>query len=300
MSTHTIKGLRAEFKAVGKFHTPPELALFLRSLIPGVPERVYDPTCGAGALLSVFPEEVAKFGQDIDAEAVADAGMIPGFTGHVGDVLTDPAWVDERFDAVVANPPFSIEWEPQADERFFGAPTVPTKGRADFAFLLHILWMLAPGGTAAVLQFPGVCYRQGREKTLREWITRQGVLAEVIQIPGDTFTDTAISTVCLVFRKGHEGPVRFFDQESGVEALVPVEGIGAEDWSWAVSVYARPPEPDREPVDTWALEVSARSGACRKLRSELKFSRAVAQIEGWPFAPFLDDIQKVVEEMRGA
>lgn len=47
-ASHTIKGLRAQFKSVGKFHTPPELALMLRSYIPGEPACVYDPTCGAG------------------------------------------------------------------------------------------------------------------------------------------------------------------------------------------------------------------------------------------------------------
>ena len=126
--THTIKGLRAQFKAVGKFHTPPELALLLRSYIPGDPQAVYDPTCGAGSLLSVFPEGVEKFGQDIDQAALDDAAMLPNFHGHYGDVLTDPAWLDKRFPAIVANPPFSIKWEPTVDERFMSAPPFLASG----------------------------------------------------------------------------------------------------------------------------------------------------------------------------
>ena len=75
MSTHSIKGLRAEFREAGKFHTPPELAKFLHDLIPDADQvrDVYDPTCGAGNLLAVFPNSTPKWGQDIDAAALADA-----------------------------------------------------------------------------------------------------------------------------------------------------------------------------------------------------------------------------------
>lgn len=295
--SHTIKGLRAQFKAVGKFHTPPELALRLRSHIPGTPGRVYDPTCGAGALLSVFPDDALKFGQDIDGAALADAELLPHFTGHLGDVLTDPAWVNERFDAIVANPPFSIEWTPVADERFFGAPTIPTKGRADFAFLLHIVWMLAEGGTAAVLQFPGVCYRGGREKTLREWLTRQNLLHEVHSIPEKTFEDTSIATVVLVLRKGRTTQTaRFVDGDR--ETLVTLDDIEAQDWSWAPSTYIPPVEPEREPFDAWETEQAARRNAVKKLRAELSMSRMVANFEGWPITPFYDALEAVITEAR--
>ena len=299
MSVHTIKGLRQEFKARGKFHTPPELAQFLRQLIPGEPTSVYDPTCGAGSLLSAFPDGVAKYGQDIDAAAVADAETIPGFHGHVGDVFTDPAWIDRKFDAIVANPPFSTVWEPTVDERFFEAPTVPTKGRADFAFLLHILWMLAPGGTAAVLQFPGIAYRGGREQKIRAWMTSLNVIDQVIAIPGDTFTDTSISTLCLVIRKGRTGDtIRFADREHGIERDVPIAEVEGNDWSWSVTQYVQPPQSDVDPIDPWALEQQARAKACRDLRAHIAISRVVAGIEEWPLNPFIDDLQAIIDEAK--
>ena len=84
MSTHTIKGLREEFKKVGKFHTPPELAQFLHDLIPEGVRDVYDPTCGAGSLLATFPDETPKYGQDIDAAALADlVALLTGSRDHV-------------------------------------------------------------------------------------------------------------------------------------------------------------------------------------------------------------------------
>ena len=300
MSTHTIKGLREEFKKVGKFHTPPELAQFLHDLIPEGVRDVYDPTCGAGSLLATFPDETPKYGQDIDVAALADAELLPGFHGHLGDVLTDPAWMDHKFHAIVANPPFSIPWVPAWDERWFNVPVLPTKGRADYAFLVHILHMLADDGVAAVLQFPGVLYRGGRERLLRKWLVTENLVDRVISIPGDTFTDTAIGTACLVLRKDREpgAPIVFENREHGVTAEATLADIEGEDWSLSVHLYAHEPEPVREPVDAWLLEETSRATACIRLRHELNFSRTIAELEGWEFTPFLDDLVAVISEFQ--
>ena len=301
MSTHTIKGLREQFKAVGKFHTPPELALFLRALIPGEPDKVYDPTCGAGALLSVFPDGCAKYGQDIDAVALEDAALLPNFTGHLGDVFTDPAWVDERFGSIVANPPFSVRWEPQADERFMTVPTVPTASRADYAFLIHILHMLAPDGTAAVLQFPGVLYRGGREGVLREWMVRENFVDQVIRIPGGSFTDTSIDTACLVLRKNRESTdITFTDQENGLTETVTFALLEAAGFNLSVSRWVREPEPERGLFDALGTEMTARRGFLRKLRAELRFSRQVAEFEGFDWREFVTQIRAVLDEEETA
>lgn len=295
---HTIKGLREQFKAVGKFHTPPELALLLRSYIPGEPETVYDPTCGAGALLSVFDESVRKYGQDIDEAALSDAAELPNFHGHLGDVLTDPAFTDMRFPAIVANPPFSIKWEPTVDERFMTAPTVPTSGRADYAFLLHILHMLADGGTAAVLSFPGVLYRGQREGQLRAWLVESNVVDRVVHIPGDTFTDTTIATAVIVLRKGRAvgEPVVFEDREIGLTETVEVSRIRDNGHNLSVSQYVQPPEVEKPLFDAWATEQAARRGMCKKLRADIRFSQQVALMEGWPLEPFIDDLRGVLNE----
>lgn len=296
--THTIKGLRAQFKAVGKFHTPPELALLLRSYIPGDPQAVYDPTCGAGSLLSVFPESVEKFGQDIDQAALDDAAMLPNFHGHYGDVLTDPAWLDKRFPAIVANPPFSIKWEPTVDERFMSAPTAPTAGRADYAFLLHILHMLTDDGVAAVLSFPGVLYRGQREGALRAWMIESNWVDQVVHIPGDTFTDTSIPTAVMVLKKGRapNAPIRFEDREHGIERMVPLDEVRGNGHNLSVSQYVQPPAPEKPPFDAWETEQAARRGICRKLRNDLQFSTQVAEFEGWSIAPFVDDLRGILDE----
>ena len=298
---HTIKGVREQFKAQGKFHTPPELVEYLHDLVNPNPRDVYDPTCGAGALLAAFPAETPKYGQDIDQEALDDANQLPNFHGHLGDVLTDPAWVDHKFHAIVANPPFSIKWDPNpADLRWWTAPTVPTAQRSDFAFILHILHMLADDGTAAILCFPGVLYRQGREKTLRQYLLDLNVIEEVHAIPGHHFTDTSIATGLLVLKKDRKpgDPVTMRVVEHDLERQVTVEEIADNDYTLSATGYVTLPEPEKPPVDPWELEQLARRNACNQLRKELRFSQAIATIESWPFQPFLNDLNNVITEFK--
>lgn len=300
MSDHSLKAMRQQFKDAGVFYTPPELAQFLRSLIPGNPESVYDPTCGRGNLLAAFPPETPKYGQDIDRQAVEDAkALVPNFTGAAGDVLTNPAFIDMRFPAIVANPPFSIKWAPnQIDERFIAAPTVPSASRADYAFLLHILHMLTDSGVAAALSFPGILYRGQREGEIRKWMVEQNYIESVIHIPGDTFTDTSIATACLVLRKDRQAdaPIRFVDREHEIERDVPRDEIAANGYTLSVSAYLQPPQPETPPVDPLALELEAREDFLRRVKADLGFSQMVCQLEGWDMAPYFEGMRRVVTE----
>lgn len=299
MSTHTIKGLRAQFKEQGKFHTPPELAKFLHNLIPNAENArdVYDPTCGAGSLLQQFPASTPKYGQDIDEEALTDASQLENFTGSLGDVLASPAYDDKKFHAIVANPPFSVKWIPNQHLMWFGAPTIPTGSKADFAFIVHILHQLADDGTAAVLCFPGICYRGGREQQLRQWITENGWLKEAHFVPGNQFTDTAISTVALVLTKTPNETVKFVDTENHVERLVPVSEIQENDWSWTPSVYVQPEPEEVEPVDSAELQGDIVRLMAVNIQGALRQQRTVCELEGWEFEPIRE---KILEAVRAA
>ncbi|MGQ4544548.1 N-6 DNA methylase [Dermabacteraceae bacterium P13088] len=301
MAIHTLKEQRAAYKAQGKFHTPEALAHELARHIPNPDQLrdVYDPTCGAGMLLSVFPDHVAKYGQDIDAAALDDAAAIPGMHTHHGDVLTDPAWLDKRFHAIVANPPFSIPWTPTVDERFHKAPTIPTKGRADFAFLLHTLHLLADDGTAVMLMFPGICYRGGREQTLREYVTRNNWLDHVLAIPGDQFPDTSIATVILVLRKDRapDTPVRFTNTETGTTGTATVEDMREQDWSWSVNTYAPEPVPDAPEIDPVELQETANRALLNNLRVGLEAARLVCLLEGGDISALKAAARRVIDSV---
>lgn len=297
---YNLKSLRAGFKKQGLFYTPPELAEWLKSFIPDEPSEVYDPTCGRGSLLKVFPDHTKKYGQDIDGDAIRDAQeIVTNFHGAVGDVLASPAWSEKRFEAIVANPPFSIEWEPITGGQFIDAPTVPTRGRADFAFLIHILHVLSDSGTAAVLNFPGILYRGGREQVLRKWMIEQNFIDQVIQVPGGTFVDTSISTVCLVLKKSRTtDTILFVDKEHEIFRDVPISEIEKNDFSLSVSQYVAP-EVKKETVNPIELEMMARKRLLNQLRNELTMSKLVAQMENIDFDTFIDEIQGVINEFRG-
>ena len=125
-----------------------------------------------------------------------------------GDTLTDPAhWDDEPFEAIVSNPPYSIAWPGDADvtlindERYAPAGVLAPKSKADLAFVMHILHWLAVDGTAAIVEFPGVLYRGGAEKKIREYLVANNFVDAVIQLPPDLFFGTTIATCIIVLKK---------------------------------------------------------------------------------------------------
>lgn len=153
---YNIKNIREDFKSKGIFYTQPELALYMKSLVDVDITDAYDPTCGDGSLLACFPDELPKYGQEINDHQLAVAEKrLKNFTGICADTLKEPAFMDKRFSCIVANPPFSISWEPPqtglfGDVRFNEVPVLPPKSKADYAFLLHIIHLLADDGIAIV------------------------------------------------------------------------------------------------------------------------------------------------------
>jgi type I restriction enzyme M protein len=125
-----------------------------------------------------------------------------------GDTLTDPQHLDdEPFEAIVSNPPYSINWDGDSnpllinDERYSPAGVLSPKSKADFAFTMHILHSLAVNGTAAIVEFPGVMYRGGAEQKIRKYLIDNNYVDAVIQLPQDLFFGTSIATCILVLKK---------------------------------------------------------------------------------------------------
>lgn len=98
MADYSIKSIRQDFKNKGIFYTPENLSKFMRNLLPAKVDEIYDPTCGAGNLLSVFGDEVKKYGQDINSEQVEFAKTrLKNFEGVAGDTLKLPAFKGKKF-----------------------------------------------------------------------------------------------------------------------------------------------------------------------------------------------------------
>lgn len=296
MKEKSIKNIRKEFKDNGIFYTPPELALRLKSYIDFEPDSVYDPTCGAGNLLRVFHENVKKYGQELDSEQL-ELIDIPNFTGYAGDTLIDDKFQKMKFDCIVANPPFSVKWNPDGvrnDIRFKVCPALPPPSKADWAFMLHILYHLSDDGIAVVLEFPGILYRGQREGKVRKWFIEQNVIDRVVNIPGNTFEDTSIATCIIVLKKNRKTTdITFEDREK--QEVVSIEQIIENDYCLSPSLYI-PDKIEKEEIDPTVLEKESRKLFITRVRNELKFDKMVCEMEGISIHPFIVSIRAVLNE----
>ena len=301
---HNIKNIRKQFRDKGVFYSDSRMAELLKSFMPEDANAVYDPTCGDGGLLAVFQDNVRKYGQELDpVQAEIASRRLVNSEIVSGDTLLNPAFIDMRFKAIVANPPFSVKWTPPADHLsdpiFRDAPCLPPPGKADYAFLLHILHCLADDGVAAVVNFPGICYRGQREGKLRQWMIESNVIDQVIQMESGFFVDTNIATVILILKKNRTGTsILMRDNVHDIQREVSLEEIKENGYSLNVSSYVQPPQPERPPIDPLALERKAQESAVKRIRAEIKFSLMVARMEGWSIEPFLDAIHDVINEFR--
>jgi len=322
-------------KSGGEFYTPQEVAeLLARLTLVGKSEvnKVYDPACGSGSLLLQFskllsPDKVRLgfFGQEINLTTY-NLCRINMFLHNVdynqfniahGDTLTAPAHRDdEPFEAIVSNPPYSIKWvgddDPNLinDDRFGPAGVLAPKSKADLAFTMHMLKWLAVDGTAAIVEFPGVLYRGGAERKIRQYLISENNIDAVIQLPPDLFFGTTIATCIVVLKKSkRDNTVLFIDASaefvrSGnknklTEAnrqrildcftqrmevphfskLVNNEEIEKNDCNLSVSSYVEPLD-TREVVDIKALNAKIRKIVEKQSALRTEIDAIVAELEG--------------------
>ena len=224
-------------KSGGEFFTPQTVSKLLAKLVMDGKtkiNKVYDPTCGSGSLLlqmkKQFEDHIIDdgfFGQEINMTNFNLARMnmflhnvnYNNFSIKRGDTLLNPLHRDEKpFDAIVSNPPYSIKWigdgDPTLinDERFAPAGKLAPKSYADYAFIMHSLAYLSSKGRAAIVCFPGIFYRKGAEKTIRQYLVDNNFIDCIIQLPENLFFGTSIATCILVMAKNKtENKILFID-----------------------------------------------------------------------------------------
>ena len=294
MKQKSIKNIRQEFKNNGVFYTPKELAEKLKSYVDIDVKNVYDPTCGVGNLLSVFGDDVKKYGQELDAEQL-ELIDLPNFIGTSGDTLMDDKFSEMKFDCIVANPPFSIKWNPEKlteDIRFRECPLMPPPSKADWAFMIHILYHLADDGIAVVLEFPGILYRGQREGKIRQWFIENNFIDRVVNVPSNTFEDTTIAT-CIVVLKKNRTTTDIVFEDGDRQEIISFDEVKKNGFCLSVNTYLQYEEP-KEEINPMILESTARQQFLKSLETELNFERTVCEMEGISMTPFLDAIKKIV------
>lgn len=213
-------------KKAGEFYTPQEVSMVLAKLVTTGKKKlksVYDPTCGSGSLLLRVAKEVEEvnnfYGQELNRTTynLARMNMIlhgvhyRKFDIKQEDTLEHPQHIEHRFEAIVANPPFSAKWSANqlfmSDDRFSQYGRLAPGSKADFAFVQHMVYHLAENGQMAVVLPHGALFRGSAEAHIRKYIIEEkNCLDAVIGLPANIFYGTSIPTCILVFKKCRENP----------------------------------------------------------------------------------------------
>ena len=227
-------------KSGGEFFTPQNVSnLIARLAMLGQSSvnKIYDPACGSGSLLlqakKYFDDHVIEdgfFGQEINHTTYNLARMnmflhninYDKFDISLGDTLINPQYGNQKpFDAIVSNPPYSVNWvgsdDPTLinDDRFAPAGVLAPKSKADFAFVLHVLSYLSARGRAAIVCFPGIFYRGGAEQKIRKYLVDNNFVETVISLPSNLFYGTSIAVNILVLSKHKSEATTQFVDASG-------------------------------------------------------------------------------------
>ncbi|WP_233861255.1 type I restriction-modification system subunit M [Tenacibaculum piscium] len=228
-------------KKAGEFYTPQEVSMVLAKLVTTGKKKlksVYDATCGSGSLLLRVAKEVEEvnnfYGQELNRTTynLARMNMIlhgvhyRKFDIKQEDTLEQPQHIEQRFEAIVANPPFSANWSANqlfmSDDRFSQYGKLAPKSKADFAFVQHMIHHLADNGQMAVVLPHGILFRGASEGHIRKFlIEEKNYLDAVIGLPVNVFYGTSIPTAILVFKKCRETPnnVLFIDASKHFEKV---------------------------------------------------------------------------------
>lgn len=292
----------------GEFYTPAEVSFLLAKIAAAgrkTVNKVYDPACGSGSLLLNFNLVLGEknvregfFGQEINLKTYNLCRMnmflhnvnYDHFDIQLGDTLLDPKHeMEEPFDAIVSNPPYSVPWPGDSDitlindPRFSPAGVLAPKSKADFAFTMHMLSWLSTEGTAAIVEFPGILYRGGAEQKIRKYLVQNNFVDTIIQLPSNLFFGASIATCIIVLKKNksdnrvcfidasqefvHEGnknklspenQERIYNAHMQKEQIdhfchiVTTADIESEDFNLSVSTYVEQ-EDTREKIDITEL-----------------------------------------------
>ncbi|WP_136667890.1 type I restriction-modification system subunit M [Flavobacterium sp. H122] len=224
-------------KSGGEFFTPQTVSKLIAQLAmhkQTTVNKIYDPAAGSGSLLlqakKHFDSHIIEdgfYGQEINHTTYNLARMnmflhninYDKFNIALGNTLLDPHFGDEKpFDAIVSNPPYSVNWigsdDPTLinDDRFAPAGVLAPKSKADFAFVLHCLSYLSSKGRAALVCFPGIFYRGGAEQKIRKYLVDNNFVESVIALAPNLFYGTSIAVNILVLSKSKtENKTQFID-----------------------------------------------------------------------------------------
>ena len=244
----------ASNETAGDHFTPREVIRLMVNLLftpdsqvlrtPGTVRTLYDPACGTGGMLSVAEEflrelnpdaKLEVFGQDYNNEAFAvccSDMMIKGQHADnikFGDSFTQDGLPGKKFDYLLANPPFGVEWKPQYDqinaeheEKGFDGrfgPGLPRINDGSLLFIMHMISKMKPEGSRLAIVFNGSPLFTGDagsgESEIRRWIIESDWLEAIVALPTEMFYNTGIATYIWILtnrkRRERRGKVQLIN-----------------------------------------------------------------------------------------
>jgi type I restriction enzyme M protein len=250
-------------KKAGEFYTPQPVSTLLAKLVTDENKQIrsiYDAACGSGSLLlrvkKVYDpkgdKKVKIYGQELNRTTynLCRMNMImhdvhyADFDIKQEDTLERPQHRDMRFDAIVANPPFSAHWNASPlmmnDDRYSQYGKLAPSTKADMAFVQHMLHHLSEDGTMAIILPHGVLFRGAAEGHIRQYLIAQlNYLDAVIGLPANIFYGTSIPTCVLVFKKCRKHPdnILFIDASHHFDKVKTQNVIRSEHIQKIVDAY---------------------------------------------------------------
>ena len=324
-----------QVKAVESSSPPQEVSeLLTRIAVVGKTEvnKVYDPACGSGSLLLKAAKILGKenvrqgfYGQEINLTTynlcrinmfLHDIDYDKFDIAHEDTLISPQHWDDEPFEVIVSNPPYSIKWPGDDDPvlindpRFSPAGVLAPKSNADLAFIMHSLAWLSTNGTAAIVCFPGIMYRGGAEKKIRQYLVDNNFIDCVIQLPSNLFFGTTIATCIMVLKRNKmDNRTLFIDASKECEKVtnnnkltedniarivgefmsradnkhfarcVDYQEIKDNDYNLSVSNYVEQ-EDTREVIDIVKLNAEIERIVAREQVLRAEIAKIIAELEG--------------------
>lgn len=304
-------------KKAGEFYTPQQVSTVLARLVTAGKTKlktVYDPTCGSGSLLLRVTKEVKSvskiYGQESNPTTynLCRMNMImhnvhyKKFDIKNEDTLERPAHLDLRFEAIVANPPFSAEWSASplfmSDDRYSPYGRLAPKGTADFAFVQHMIYQLDDNGTMACVLPHGVLFRGGAEGHIREYLIKErNYLDAIIGLPANIFYGTSIPTCILVLKKKreHSDNVLFIDASQHFEKVKTQNVLRPDDIDKIIKTFK-----DRAPEDKYAYVAPLSEIAENDYNLNIpRYVDTFEEEEAVDLKMVSKELQKLEKEMKG-
>ena len=213
-------------ETAGEQYTPDDIISLITEIIASKIKdsdkflTMYDPTCGGGNLLfgvedkikQIFKRPTKTFGEDWSDSLYALAKIESRFRQdsdiRYGNTLTNISFIEKKFDVVVANPPYGVDWkgyqkdiENDTTERFVALPSISD---GQFLFTQHILYQLADDGISVVVHNGSTLFSGDAgsgESNIRKHFFENDWVEAIIQMPTDEFFNTGIYTYLWVFNK---------------------------------------------------------------------------------------------------